>query len=264
MRKITSVQAIAALGFGILFTASAASAGTVGNPGATTPAMKFALGVDTQFNKRDMIDSEFGGDAIEAEYNRYHLTGSFGITDNVEVFLHGGIGELDYPDLGSDLDSGLSYGGGITATVFRSGDFALGVTAQVTQQKNESSQSEVISNYLGIKGLNVSDDWEIESTWTEYDLAFGGSFQINDMVTPYAGVMYSQAENDLDRSDTITISYPGRSLVRQYNGSASAEQADEVGGFVGVDFNFSVPIMLAVEYRFGHENSYSFLCNYTF
>ncbi|MDH4318602.1 MAG: porin family protein [Desulfobulbaceae bacterium] len=278
MRKITSVQAIAALGFGILFSASTASAGTVGNPGATTPGGTFAIGLDGQINKRDITGEEkvvpitrkleYNGELLyadtikvpggvtagEIEYNRYLAVVRYGITDSIEINVNIGMGELKLANV--DYDDGIAYGAGVSVTVFQNGNFSLGLNGHMISQNNERTISEKIP--FG------SSENNLDATMLEYNVALGGSYRVNDVFVPYVGAMYSATDLDFDDEYSLVASAYGFRETHYGKGEYSTEQADEVGGFIGADINFTPNMQLNLEARLGHETSGSLAFDFIF
>ncbi|MDH3349688.1 MAG: hypothetical protein OEM02_16500 [Desulfobulbaceae bacterium] len=253
-KKLTKSQIVSILGLGFLVGATSAQASTVGNPTATTPSGAFQIGLDIESHERDYTDDD--NFTSTAESNRYQARAAFGITSNIELFVKGGMASLTSDDMDQDLDDGAVFGGGIKATVLDSGKLKVGVVAQVLSQTNE--YSETTSGYYA--GYYANVDYTVEVSLLETELALGASYQAGDRFTPYAGIMYSNVDVDLD--ETMNVTVPGYGSTSN-SGSASAESADNFGVFVGTDIHITDAFGISIEGRFVHESSFSALANFT-
>ena len=236
------------IGFGFLAVASLAQAGTVGNPTATLPQGSIRVGADLEFNERDFSYENVSLDSVE--YNRYQARASYGFSDTVEVFAKSGVGSMASD--GDDFDEGLTIGGGVKATLMDMGELKIGAVAQALYQYNEYTEG-----YYNRYYRNVSANYDISTL--ELEIGVGASYELNNMFTPYGGVIYSNAEIEIEGTANYS-SYTYRYLRSQ---KYTLESEDNFGIFVGTDIKINHKLDIGVELRLVHESSLSVLANFT-
>ena len=191
-----------------------AIAGTVGNPTATVAKGSFLVGAEIDFWERDM---ENGG-TFEVDGTKILVKGTGGISDNIDVFAKIGIAEVE------DSDMGLAIGVGGKVNVYERGKVKAGVVAQILYWSGEDS------------GVDIDI--------TEFDLAFGGSYDVTKEFDCYGGLMLAIAEGDADGND--------------FN------EDDPIGIFLGGEFDITPEAKAGVELRLISETSFTLMANFAF
>jgi hypothetical protein len=191
-----------------------AIAGTVGNPTATVAKGSFLVGVEIDFWERDM---ENGG-TFEVDGTKILVKGTGGVSDNIDVFGKIGIAEVE------DSDMGLAIGVGGKVNVYERGKVKAGVVAQILYWSGEDS------------GVDVDI--------TEFDLAFGVSYDVTKEFDCYGGLMLAIAEGDADGNDF--------------------DQDDPIGIFLGGEFDITPKAKDGVELRLISETSFTLMANFAF
>jgi len=193
-----------------------AMAGTVGNPTATVAQGSFLVGAEIDFWERDMdFDA---GSVVEIEGTKILVKGTYGISDKVDVF--GKIGMAEVED--SDMDIAFGFGGKVN--VYEKGQIKAGVVAQ----------------FLFWSGEDAGVDIDI----TEFDLAFGGRYEVNKDFDCYGGLMFAMVEGDIAGSDF--------------------DEDDTIGIFLGGEFTITPQARAGVELRLMSETSLTLMANFAF
>jgi hypothetical protein len=191
-----------------------AIAGTVGNPTATVAKGSFLVGAEIDFWERDM---ENGG-TFEVDGTKILVKGTGGISDNIDVFAKIGIAEVE------DSDMGLAIGVGGKVNVYERGKVKAGVVAQILYWSGEDS------------GVDIDI--------TEFDLAFGGSYDVTKEFDCYGGLMLAMLQGDADGNDF--------------------DQDDPIGIFLGGEFDITPEAKAGVELRLMSETSFTLMASFAF
>ena len=191
-----------------------AIAGTVGNPTATVAKGSFLVGAEIDFWERDM---ENGG-TFEVDGTKILVKGTGGISDNIDVFAKIGMAEVE--DSGFDPAIGV----GVKVNVYERGKVKAGVVAQILYWSGEDS------------GVDIDI--------TEFDLAFGGSYDVTKEFDCYGGLMLAIAQGDADGNDF--------------------DQDDPIGIFLGGEFDITPEAKAGVELRLISETSFTLMASFAF
>jgi len=235
----------------LLLFFSVAMAGTIGNPTATVEQGSFRVGAEIDLMERD-IESDDGGEAVEAESNRYIVRGTYGISDQINVYAKLGMADCTVDEF--DGDNQFTYGGGLKATIYDAGEVKIGLVAQLSHVSSEDSYEEE-----GYYGYSYSED--VELTWWEYEIAVGASYGGLGNFVPYGGIFYSRIDGEAEVAYEWVNYYYGT-----YSGSETSdfEESDSIGIFVGADYAVSEQFNLGAEARLINESSLSFWASYAF
>ncbi len=191
-----------------------AIAGTVGNPTATVAKGSFLVGAEIDFWERDV---ENGG-TFEVDGTKILVKGTGGISDNIDVFAKIGMAEVE--DSGFDLAIGV----GGKVNVYERGKIKAGVVAQILYWSGEDS------------GVDIDI--------TEFDLAFGGSYDVTKEFDCYGGLMLAIVQGDADGNDF--------------------DQDDPIGIFLGGEFDITPEAKAGVELRLISETSFTLMAGFAF
>jgi len=191
-----------------------AIAGTVGNPTATVAKGSFLVGAEIDFWDRDM---ENGG-TFDVEGTKILVKGTGGISDNIDVFAKIGMAKVE------DSDMGFAIGVGGKVNVYKRGKVKAGVVAQILFWSGEDS------------GVDIDI--------TEFDLAFGASYDVTKEFDCYGGLMLAIAEGDADGNDF--------------------DQDDPIGIFLGGEFDITPEAKAGVELRLISETSFTLMASFAF
>jgi hypothetical protein len=191
-----------------------AMAGTVGNPTATVAKGSFLVGAEIDFWDRDF---ENGG-VVGVEGTKILVKGTYGISDKIDVF--GKIGMAEVEDSG--FDPAFGFGGKVN--VYEKGQIKAGVVAQ----------------FLFWSGEDSGVDIDI----IEFDLAFGGLYEVTKEFDCYGGLMLAMVEGDADGAD--------------FNAD------DPIGIFIGGEYDITPEAKAGVELRLISETSFAFMASFAF
>ena len=191
-----------------------AIAGTVGNPTATVAKGSFLVGAEIDFWERDM---ENGG-TFEVDGTKILVKGTGGISDNIDVFAKIGMAEVE----DSGFDPAIGVGGKVN--VYERGKVKAGVVAQILYWSGEDS------------GVDIDI--------TEFDLAFGGSYDVTKEFDCYGGLMLAMVQGDADGNDF--------------------DQDDPIGIFLGGEFDITPEAKAGVELRLISETSFTLMASFAF
>lgn len=191
-----------------------AIAGTVGNPTATVAKGSFLVGAEIDFWERDV---ENGG-TFEVDGTKILVKGTGGISDNIDVFAKIGMAEVE------DSDMGLAIGVGGKVNVYERGKVKAGVVAQILYWSGEDS------------GVDIDI--------TEFDLAFGGSYDVTKEFDCYGGLMLAMLQGDANGNDF--------------------DQDDPIGIFLGGEFDITPEAKAGVELRLISETSFTLMASFAF
>ena len=197
-----------------------AIAGTVGNPTATVAKGSFLVGAEIDLWDRDM---ENGG-TFDVEGTKILVKGTGGISDNIDVFGKIGLAEAEIDDAGWDSGFELAFGIGGKVNVYERGKVKAGVVAQILYWSGEDS------------GVDVDI--------TEFDLAFGGSYDVTKEFDCYGGLMLAIVDGDADGNDF--------------------DADDPIGIFLGGEFDITPEAKAGVELRLISETSFTLMASFAF
>lgn len=258
---------------------SLVSAATVGNRAETLGgAGKFALGFeydrvfnrDLDFDGGKLSETEGGvtesgplldeNESIkdaEAESNRLFLKATAGLHPQLDVFAKLGIADVDaefdiaepgFFDVENEFEGDFDFGWGLgaKACLFGCGGSGMRIMADAQYLSYE------VDGDFELAGVDLDDlgDADSETEVTEWQVALYANWTIQQW-SPYAGVKYSDidVENDTDVSGTAD------GVAFTIDASADFEADDNVGIFVGTDFNINSNLSLNIEGRFIDETA---------
>lgn len=197
-----------------------AMAGTVGNPTATVVTGSFLVGGEIDFWDRDFED----GASFDVEGTKLLVKGTYGISNKIDVFGKIGMAKAEIDDLGWDSGFDPAFGIGGKMNVYERGQIKAGVLAQFLLWSGEDS------------GVDID--------MFEFDLAFGGLFEVSKDFDCYGGLMLTMVEGDADGNDF------------------NAE--DPIGIFVGGEYDITPKAKAGVELRLLSETSFTFMASFAF
>ena len=142
----------------IVSVSPVAIAGTVGNPTAIVAKGSFLVGGEIDIWQRDITN----GGTTEIDGTKILVKGTGGITDNVDVFARIGMAKVESSDMG------FAIGVGGKVNVYERGKIKAGVVAQILYWSGEDS------------GVDIDI--------TEFDFAFGGSYDVTKEFDCYGGL----------------------------------------------------------------------------
>ncbi len=198
----------------IVSVSPVAMAGTVGNPTATVAKGSFLVGAEIDIWKRDMKN----GGTFDVDGTKILVKGTGGITDNIDVFAKIGMAKVESSDMG------LAVGVGGKVNVYERGKIKAGVVAQILYWSG--------------------DDSGVDIDITEFDLAFGGSYDVTKEFDCYGGLMWSMIDGDADGND--------------FN------EDDPIGIFLGGEFDITPQAKAGVELRLISETSVTLMAGFAF
>ena len=191
-----------------------AMAGTVGNPTATVAQGSFLVGAEIDFWERDMKN----GGVAKFDGTKILVKGTYGISDKIDVFGKIGMAEVE----NSGWDPALGLGGKVN--VYERGQIKAGVVAQFLLWSGEDS------------GVDIDI--------IEFDLAFGGLYEVTKEFDCYGGLMLAMVEGDADGAD--------------FNAD------DPIGIFIGGEYDITPEAKAGVELRLISETSFAFMASFAF
>lgn len=261
----------------LLLFFSVAMAGTIGNPTATVEQGSFRVGAEIDLTERDIEDDD-GGESVEAESNRYIVRGTYGISDQINVYAKLGMADCTLDDLDFEGDNEVTYGGGLKATIYDEDELKIGVVVQLAYFSSEDSYEEdtyeedSYDYYYYHDSYSCSYSEDIELTWWEYEIAVGASYEGLENFVPYGGIFYSKIDGEAKSKYKSKYNYEWEDYYGTYSDSGSDsgsetsdfEESDSIGIFVGADYAVSEQFNLGAEARLINETSFSFLASYAF
>jgi hypothetical protein len=123
-----------------------------------------------------------------------------------------------------DSDMGLAIGVGGKVNVYKRGKVKAGVVAQILYWSGEDS------------GVDIDI--------TEFDLAFGGSYDVTKEFDCYGGLMLAMVQGDANGND--------------FN------EDDPIGIFLGGEFDITPAVKAGVELRLISETSFTLMAGFAF
>ncbi len=213
-KELYSVSFILALIVMFVSVSPVAIAGTVGNPTATVAKGSFLVGAEIDIWKRDMKN----GGTFDVDGTKILVKGTGGISDNIDVFAKIGMAEVE--DSGFDLAIGV----GGKVNVYERGKVKAGVVAQVLMWSGDDSGADI--------------------DITEFDLAFGVSYDVTKEFDCYGGLMLAMVQGDFNGNDF--------------------DQDDPIGIFLGGEFDITPEAKAGVELRLISETSFTLMAGFAF
>ena len=194
-----------------------AMAGTVGNPTASVAQGSFLVGAEIDFWDRDF---DMGGviGVTDVDGTKILVKGTYGISDKIDVFGKIGMAEVE----NSGWDPAFGLGGKVN--VYERGQIKAGVVAQFLLWSGEDS------------GVDIDI--------IEFDLAFGGLYEVTKEFDCYGGLMLAMVDGDADGND--------------FN------QDDPIGIFLGGEFDITPQAKAGLELRLISETSFTFMAGFAF
>jgi opacity protein-like surface antigen len=222
---------------------------------------KFGVALDTEYVfERDLKDNgsdvdpgeEFKSIDLEELY-RIMVKTSYGLLDNLDVYVKLGVADIEvsrviYQNGAYDSTSdafgrgNFAYGFGLKGNYELTEEWILGCDLQYVRHKNEFSWK--TTNASGNVDSGVGDK---KATIQEWHVAPYVAYRL-DNFTPYLGLKYSD------------IRFEG--TVGGYTSKYKAD--DNVGVFVGTDYEIGENLTLNLEGRFVDETALSFAATYKF
>ena len=191
-----------------------AMAGTVGNPTVTAAKGSLLVGAEIDFWDRDFEN----GSVVDVEGTKILVKGTYGISNKMDVFGKIGLAEVE----DSGFEPAIGFGGKVN--VYQRGQIKAGIVAQILFWSGEDSG--------------------VDTDIIEFDLAFGGLYQVTKEFDCYGGLMLAMAEGDNDGADF------------------SAE--DPIGIFLGGEYEITPTAKAGVELRLISETSFTFMATFAF
>ncbi|OQX84779.1 MAG: hypothetical protein B6D55_08435 [Candidatus Omnitrophica bacterium 4484_70.2] len=250
-------------GSAILFLISTFSLAANLNTPATVGEGKFEVGLDYQyiFDKDLKYKSGYELDPGESVYGveiddlyRVLVRGSYGITDNVDVYVLLGTADAEVKgaafvggvtwDYRMKTDNAFAYGGGLKFSYPVYENWILGLDAHYVRHKNDFSahMDSAVAGY-GISGDATFQEWQVVGV-VGYKI---------DKFLPYLGVGYTdmrlKLEEDWSDGDHTTSKY---------------EADDNAGVICGVSYQPTENITLGLEGRFVDETAIGVFGAYRF
>jgi opacity protein-like surface antigen len=207
--------------------APAAMAGYIGNPLATVDAGEMALGLSYDMVSRDYDIDIVGVGVEEGEQNRIIAKGTYGISDELNIYAM--FGQVDDDDLG---EAGLAYGIGGKYDL-EIADMECGLVFQVIKWSVDEGKVTATKTDADMTGI---------------DLALGTAREITNDIVIYGGAMYSLESGEF----------------KMPAAKADIDADDNIGVFIGAEYPASDQITIGAEYRAICESSISLAVTYAF
>lgn len=240
-------------------TAHAASIGAAQTQGKS----KISIGVDQEFMfHRDLKFRKETGYSIDSEYTlenveindmyRTMFKANYGIIDNLDIYVRLGATNLKEQDewyYNGNYDSrqnltgkyAFAYGAGVKGTYPLANQWLIGIDAQYIRNRN---------TYSGKWTVNDSP-WSGHMTVQEWQIAPYVARKIGNFV-PYLGAKYSNLKL-LDKGVDTTGGWTTRHKAK-----------NNIGVFLGTDFNINSHLKINIEGRFVDETAMSCGSTYKF
>ena len=260
-RRLLQLTSILTGNMILLLFFSVAMAGTIGNPTATVEQGSFRVGAEIDLTERD-IEVDDGGESLEAESNRYIVRGTYGISDQINVYAKLGMADCTVDEFEFDGDNEFTYGGGLKATIYDAGEVKIGLVAQLS---HFSSEDTIWEKEGGYGGVSWEERGERELTSWEDEIAVGASYGGLGNFVPYGGIFYSRIDGEADYEQSGERYHYGSEVHSySYPETSDFEESDSIGIFVGADYAVSEQFNLGAEARLINESSFSFWASYAF
>jgi len=207
-RKISPLSALVVLAF----PAVAVAGGFFGNPSACLKQKQWSLTLEYAWAKRG-VDYTVGG-AEQTHINTAYARFSYGLCDDIELYLKLGGAGVDFEDSTYRSRALFAIGGGGKWTVFRIGPLRWGLAGQITTYWDDHSEHMGMTHWQARTGPSVRI----------------GAFE------PYFGVMGQWISGRLQRPREDKF-----------------EEDDGVALYLGTDLHLSEKVVLSVEAANGME-----------
>ena len=208
-----------------------AMAETVGSPTATVVQGSFQVGAETDLWEKDMEVET--GDEDEVESEKIHVKGTYGISDKIDVFAKVGMADAKIDDNDFEFDMDIAYEIEGKVNVYEKGQ----IKADVVEQNPLWSGND--------DDTAVGPIIEIDAT--EFDLAFGGNYEVSESFHCYGGLMYAMVIGEMSNG-----------------GSVGVYESDPIGIFLGGKYTITPQVKAGLEMRLTSETSFTLMGSFAF
>jgi hypothetical protein len=222
------------LGFSLLLWFSLGGnspAGNIGDPGAGLKPKEVSLGLEFTGLTREIRDGD--GVRYDTDSWRLLLKGAYGITDWLEGYVRAGGATLKISGTPFDSNPGWAGGGGLKLTFL--------------DPPGHSLKYGLGGQFLYLE----AEDRDAKGKWFEYDLWLGAAYKDWKKMTPYAGIVYSRVDGNMEN-------FPAKPALDEFKSPTA------MGVFFGVDWRLSERIYLGIDARLFGEYSGTFSARYHF
>jgi hypothetical protein len=208
-----------------------AMAENVGSPTATVVQGSFQEGAETDLWEKDMEVET--GDEDEVESEKILVKGTYGISDKIDVFAKVGMADAKIDDNDFEFDMDIAYEVEGKVNVYEKGQIKADVVEQNPLWSGNDDDTAV--------GPNI----EIDAT--EFDLAFGGNYEVSEAFNCYGGLMYAMVIGEM------------------YNGgSVYVDESYPICIFLGGEYTITPHVKAGLELRQMSETSFTFMTSFAF
>jgi hypothetical protein len=202
-----------------------------GSPTATVVQGSFQVGAETDLWEKDMEVET--GDEDEVESEKIRVKGTYGISDKIDVFAKVGMADAKIDDNDFEFDMDIAYEFEGKVNVYEKGQIKADVVAQNPLWSGNDDDTAV--------GPNI----EIDAT--EFDLAFGGNYEVSEAFNCYGGLMYAMVIGEMSNG-----------------GSVGVYESDPIGIFLGGEYTITPHVKAGLELRQMSETSFTFMTSFAF
>ena len=202
-----------------------------GSPTATVVQGSFQVGAETDLWEKDMEVET--GDEDEVESEKIRVKGTYGISDKIDVFAKVGMADAKIDDNDFEFDMDIAYEFEGKVNVYEKGQIKADVVAQNPLWSGNDDDTAV--------GPNI----EIDAT--EFDLAFGGNYEVSEAFNCYGGLMYAMVIGEMSNG-----------------GSVGVYESDPIGIFLGGEYTITPHVKACLELRQMSETSFTFMTSFAF
>ncbi len=218
------------------------AADPLGAPKAGLGQGKFGVGVEYSYTEMSLM-REYNGIWGRYDIDEMHttyLTGSYGVTDWLEVFLRLGMVNLESSDespyfggslsFNNDYDTDFIYGGGIRATLGCAGPVTFGAVATYSYADLNGDFDSTWSFFYG----------DVDMEMQQIQVALGATWNVSERMAIYGGALMHHVRIDQDR-----VNHGGSPssdlLIKNDDGGSM------FGGYVGLEVGIIDNLVLSVE-----------------
>jgi hypothetical protein len=202
-----------------------------GSPTATVVQGSFQVGAETDLWEKDMEVET--GDEDEVESEKILVKGTYGISDKIDVFAKVGMADAKIDDNDFEFDMDIAYEFEGKVNVYEKGQIKADVVAQNPLWSGNDDDTAV--------GPNI----EIDAT--EFDLAFGGNYEVSEAFNCYGGLMYDMVIEEMSNG-----------------GSVDVDESDPTGIFLGGKYTITPQVKAGLELRLTSETSFTLMGSFAF
>jgi hypothetical protein len=202
-----------------------------GSPTATVVQGSFQVGAETDLWEKDMEVET--GDEDEVESEKIRVKGTYGISDKIDVFAKVGMADAKIDDNDFEFDMDIAYEVEGKVNVYEKGQIKADVVEQNPLWSGNDDDTAV--------GPNI----EIDAT--EFDLAFGGNYEVSEAFNCYGGLMYAMVIGEMSNG-----------------GSVGVYESDPIGIFLGGEYTITPHVKAGLELRQMSETSFTFMTSFAF